>query len=372
MKKLIIILVAVAIVIGFFGWKNFSNNKNKVQYQTAKVERGTLVVSVAASGQVLTTGRLPILSQASGQVKEVLVKNGDQVTAGQKILSITLDPVASQKNTAAWSSLLVAQAKINSLQSALFKANQAFINDKGITNPTDAQKTDPKYVQENADWLQAEADYKNQTAAITAAWQSYQQTSPDLISPVAGTVTDLVYIPGMLVANPTVSIINSSPIAITVNLSEADVNKVNQDNKATVTFDALPGKTFTGKVAGINKTGVVTSGVTNFPATIQLDTAPPEILPNMSASANILVATKNNVLLVPSDAIQNKKIKILNQNKIKLVPVETGLSSDTQTEIISGVNEGEEIITGTAVNTPAATGTSPFSTFRLGGNPTRR
>lgn len=384
-RRIIIILAIVLAVAGFLGWKFFGNKQNKVQYQTAKVQRGTLVVSVAASGQALTTGRLPILSQASGQVKEVFVKNGDQVTAGQKILSIILDPVASQKNTAAWSNYLSAKATFYSLQSTMFTKWKTYL-DLATNSPyqnadqtaNEANRTAAVFHVAQDDWLKAEADYNNQQAVVNAAWQSYQQTSPDLVAPVAGTVTDLTYAPGMLInsavssgiaqSQTIASILTPSTLTITVNLSEADVNKVSQENKATVTFDALPGKTFTGKVAGINKTGVVTSGVTNFPATIQLDTTPPEVLPNMSASANIIVATKNDVLLAPSEAVQNKKVKILNNNQLQSISVETGLSSDTQTEIISGVDEGEEIVTGTTTNASTPTGTSPFSTFRLGGN----
>src|SRR5438270_859843 len=88
---------------------------------------------------------------------------------------------------------------MNSLQSALFKANQTFINDKGVSNPSDAQKQDPVYIEENANWLQAQADYKNQAgvitqaqAALTASSLSYQATQDSVVTaPVAGTVANL-------------------------------------------------------------------------------------------------------------------------------------------------------------------------------------
>lgn len=78
---------------------------------------------------------------------------------------------------------------------------------------------------------------------------------------------------------------NSFPIS-QLNLSETDVLKVEIGQKATMTLDALPDKTFTGKVVGIDKTGSINSGVTNYPVTIQFDTSPNDILPNMSATGS--------------------------------------------------------------------------------------
>ncbi len=379
-KRLVIILLVG--LVGLGGWFFWGRRNNTTpQYQTSAVSRGTVISAISASGQVVTSGRMPILSAASGQVKQVLVKNGDRVTAGQKILEVTLDPTAAQKSAAALSSYLAARDKINSLQSALFKANQAFVNDKGVSNPSDTQKTDPKYVEENADWLQAEADYKNQQVAVAAAWLAYQQLSPDLVAPVSGTVSDLTYIPGMLISGAVSSgiaqsqtiatVVSDSEPIVAVNLSEVDVNKVHESDKVTLTFDALVDKTFTGRVMGINKTGVVSSGVTNYPAIIKLDTKVPEILPNMSVSTNIILASKQDVLLVPSEAVQTQNgqssVRVLKNGQAQTVNVETGLSSDTQIEITSGLNEGDEVITGTAATSATPTGTSPFSTFRVGG-----
>lgn len=375
-KKTLVFLTVVLLVAGFIFRGRFSGS-SETTYQTTKVERGTLVVSVSASGQVVTTGRLPVLSQASGQVREVYVKNGDKVVAGQKILSLTLDPVASQKNASAWSSYLAANAAFYSTQSTMFSKWKTFKDlAESSSYDTAEERTLPQFHIAKNDWLKAEADYKNQQAVVAAAWLTYQQTSPDLTAPASGIISDLTYVPGMLVSSAVSSgITQSQTIAsihtlstptITVNLAEADVNKVAEKNKAVVTFDALPDKTFPGKLVGINKTGVVTSGVTNYPATIQLDTNPPEILPNMSASASIIIASKNDALLVPSAAVQNNSVKVLRRNQLQNVPVQIGLSSDTQTEIVSGLSEGDEVITGTATTTPGATGTSPFNTFRFG------
>jgi len=386
-KKLVVI--GLAVVVGLLGWYFWGQSQiPDVRYQTATVQRGTIVSSISTSGQVVSSGRLPLLSAASGQVKEVFVKNGDAVVVEQKILSITLDPSAAQKNAAAYSSYLAANAAYYSTQSTMFSKWKTYMDtatsdtyQNSDKTPNDPNRSAAQFHVAQDDWLKAQADYQNQRAVVAATWLAYQQTSPDLVAPIAGTIQDLTYVPGMLISSAVssgiaqsqtiASIVTDSLPTITINLSEVDVNRAAERDKVTLIFDALPGKTFTGKVVGINKTGVVTSGVTNYPATIQLDSLVPEILPNMSVSANIIVATKTDVLLVPSEAVQNPNgqatIRVLRKKQVQSVNVGVGLSSDTQTEIISGLSEGDMVITGAVVKTSATpTGQSPFSTFRLG------
>lgn len=397
------IIIFVLLAIGFFGWQRIKSSSQQQQYQTARVELGTIISSITVSGQVLQASRMPVTTSASGIVKTVFVKNGDAILAGDPIAEITLDQQSQQKQAAAWANYLSAQntlkatqAKINSLQSALFKANQSFVNGKGIANPSDEQKADPKYIEENAEWLQAEADYKNQEgvisqaqAAVRSTWLSYIQTSATVVAPIGGKVTDLLLQPGSVITNQSASqngtlSAASQKIAtmqvqgtliVAVSLSEVDAPKVKAGNKTTFTFDALADKTFTGKVASIDTLGVVNSGVTTYPATIALDTGSSDIFPNMSATATIMLDTKSDVLLVPSSAVQtqgsNSFVRVLKNGHLEEVAVELGLSSDTQTEVISGLDEGEEVVTSiTTQNQGQQQSTSPFGgggVFRPGG-----
>ena len=83
---------------------------------------------------------------------------------------------------------------------------------------------------------------------------------------------------------------------MTVNLTEIDVVKVAIGDKATVTLDAFPDKTFTGKILSVDTVGSITSGVTNYPTVIALDVQNKEMLSNMSASSSIITDVKNDVL----------------------------------------------------------------------------
>src|SRR3989344_5913226 len=168
---------------------------------------------------------------------------------------------------------------------------------------------------------------------------------------------------------------NDGTPAISINLSEVDVTKVKIGDKATVTVDAIAEKTFTGKVVSVDAIGSVSSVVTSYPVIIQLDTQTENILPNMAASANIIVETKDNVLLVPTTAVQSQNgqstVSVMRNGQIQQVAVETGSSSDTQIEIVSGLSQGDTVVTGTQTPTTGqqqgSQGQSPFSPFGGGG-----
>lgn len=370
------------------------------EYQTATVEKGTLITSVTATGVVSAGSSASITTDATGIVKEVYVANGDTVTSGEKIAEITLDKDSQQKQAAAWASYLsaknavtTAKAKMNALQAALFTANQEFVNGAGSDNPiTD----DPNYVIQNAQWQQAEADYKNQQDVITQAEAaaassllSYQQISSTVTAPIAGTVSGLTLTPGLSIAGSTTSSSDTSDTATSqslgsitleeglpqasVNLSEIDVTQVSIGQKVTMTLDAFPDKTFTGKVSAINTNGTTSSGVTTYPVTLTFDTKVENMYPNMAVNATVITNVKNDVLLIPSVAVQTSDgvstVRVLKNGKVAQTSVEIGKANDTETEITSGLEEGQTVVTGEAMTTTSTgqTTASPFGGTGFGG-----
>lgn len=380
-KKLAVLTLILA--VGWFGWSKFlAGTANKPQYQTTRAGKGTLTVRVAASGSILGGNSINITTQATGVVDKVYVKDGDIVSQGDKIADLKLDSNSQAKQASAWSSYLsaknsldVASAKINSLQAAEFKANQTFINDavaRGL------KTDDPTYIQENALWLQAEADYKNQASALVAtqaalgsSWLNYIQLSPTITAPTDGVVSGLTLVPGLPTGNATGS---SSTVGIitlkqpslqaSVNLTEIDVTKVKIGQKVTLTLDAFPDETFTAAVSAINTSGVVSSGVTTYPATVTFDTPVSGIYPNMALNAKIITSVKDNVILVPSAAVQTtgggSLARVMKAGKVVAVRVQVGETDDSRTEITSGINEGDEVVTGEV--SPSGRSGSPFNT----------
>lgn len=400
-KKRTIITAVVAVFIVILFWQVFGEQKPQSQYQTAQASRGTLVVSLTESGQVAVSNKVSIVTQASGIVSNVYIKNGEKVNAGDKIADVTLDTAGQQRQAQTYSSLLSAQNTLNSvnaqlytLQNTLFVANQKFVNDKGISNPTDQQKSDPVYIEEQASWLAAEAAYKNQAGVISQAQANlnnasltYQLTSGTITVPTSGIIGDLVITKGMQIgssnttaglstntSNQTIgSIQTGNSTTVSVSVSEVDAPQIKVGQQATITFDALQNKTFTGKVLGINTTGVISSGVVTYPAVIVLNESEKDILPNMSATANIITKVDDNVLLIPSSAVQtvgvNSTVRVLKNGKVSTVNVGIGDSSNSQTVITSGLQDGDAVVTSViSTTTSQSGGSSPFSGgLRFGG-----
>lgn len=397
-SKIRIALVIILVVVAGFVIRQKLTSNPKPTYLTAQVEKGTLVTTVTASGQVTNAGNVQITIQSSGVVKEVLVKNGDSVTQGQTIATLTLDQASQQKATAAYASYLSAKnaldnvnAKYNSLQNTLFVANQKLINDavaRGL------KTDDPTYIEENATWLQAEADYKNQATSISAAQNSLvaaflnlSQLSSNITAPASGVIKGLTITPGAIVTVTSSSSSSTStsqvlgsvyqqgPVQAQVSISEIDSVSVAPDQKVTMTLDAFPDSTFTGKVVSVNTNGVTFSGVTTYPAVISFDSGNDHIYPNMGISAKIITNIKNDVLLVPSNAVQTSNgeltAKVLKNGQVTSVFVEIGDSNDTQTEITSGLSEADQVVTATVSTSQTSSGqrSSVFGggEFRMGG-----
>jgi len=355
------------------------------QYQTTIAEKGTITASISASGQVLTSHFQTVNTSTDGIVKTVFVKDGDQVTTGQKLLEVDQSSDSRQKSASAYSSYLTAknnldsaQTNLYSLDSAMWAANQKFINDAVAR---DLETYDPTYIQQHDDWMAAEGKYKNaqsalaqSRAALSSSWLSYQATSSIVTAPSTGTITNITITPGMSIdgsSTPKRLAIITSPgnPLVSLDLTEIDINKLKIGQKATITIDSLSDKSFTGKVVAIDKIGSSTSGVTVYPVVISLDTTGDDILPNMSATANIILETKNNVVSVPSSAIRQTNgqptVQLLVDGKPQAIAVETGISSDAYTEITSGISAGDAVII-SASTTTNGTAKSAFSNTGFG------
>ncbi|MDO8551713.1 MAG: biotin/lipoyl-binding protein [bacterium] len=95
-RKILTLIVLILLASGIFYWRNSSSGSQKTTYQTSKVEKGTIISTVSASGQITNSGKLDIATQVSGVVKSVNVKIGDKVRAGQTIAQITPDQSSAQ------------------------------------------------------------------------------------------------------------------------------------------------------------------------------------------------------------------------------------------------------------------------------------
>lgn len=365
-KKYWKISIIILLILSGGAWYLISKNTTeKTVYQTATIEKGTLVSSISASGNVLTTNILSISTESSGVVKKVYVKDGDKVYAGQKLAEITLDSAGTLASTKAWASLTSAQNSYRSSQASL--AN--------VYDQIKGHDSDETFTQKETR-TRAEVANDNAWANLVTANLTYKQTSPTITAPFSGVIGSVNLVEGMVLtsANSTTSI-NSQRVAVikgdslpvvSVSLSEVDVPKVKVGQKVIVTLDSVSGKTFTGQVATVDRVGGVSNNVTSYLANIKLDSSSDAILPNMAATANIVLVTLTDVLIAPTASIETQNgidyIKVLKNGKQELVEVTLGLSTDDRVEIKSGVLEGETVIIGTSTSSSKST-TSTKSVF---------
>jgi multidrug efflux pump subunit AcrA (membrane-fusion protein) len=410
------ITLIVIVGIGFLARYLINKSKEgKVSYETSVAEKGTLITSISGSGSITSGNYTNVTTKASGTVSKVYVTNGDAVTKGQKIADVTLDDYAGERQTAAWVSYL--DAKENYLEAintkaesdiAMWKARQDVLDaqdavddmNENDTNPathetyTDGERmiitktldqTRKAFSVAEAKYLNSDADISNTSAKVTAALRDYQENSTTIIAPAGGTLTDLALAEGLFVSvSSTTSstsgatIVNAQTVGkvsnpngqlvATVNLTEVDITKVKANQKVTLTLDAYEDKSFTGKVLAVNTSGNTSSGVTNYPVTILLDPVSVDIYPNMAVGVEIITDIIPDVILVPSSAVQSNNgtstVQIMKDGIPTTVEVEVGSSNDSQTEIVSGVNEGDEIVTSVIAASGTSTSnstTSPFS-----------
>jgi RND family efflux transporter MFP subunit len=175
-----------------------------------------------------------------------------------------------------------------------------------------------------------------------------------------------------------------------VSLNEVDVAQIKVGQKATLTFDAIPDLTISGQVAEVDAVGTVSQGVVTYNIKIGFDTQDERVKTSMSASAAIVTEAKPDVLLVPNSAVKSqggvsyvevpdefdRSVATANvsgavfQNPTRQQQIEIGTANDEFTEIISGLNEGDLVVTRTIQPTAAqTTQTQSSGGFRLPGAP---
>lgn len=239
----------------------------------------------------------------------------------------------------------------------------------------------------------AEQSYDATKAGLTASRLSYQSLTNQLLTaPVGGTIMNLSLVEGSTVSSSSASstasssgsngsetsgssstslfsIVDLTSLRAQVAVNEVDITSVKIDQPATLTFDALSGKTLTGSVISIDRLGTTTSGVTTYNVEITFDITNETIRPGMSVNANIITAQKNDVLLVPNAAVKpqgdQNVVDVIRDGVTTTIPVTIGSSNDLQTEIAEGLQAGDQVITGDS----ATSGTSAFSggSFQFGG-----
>lgn len=363
-KKLIATIGIIIIAGGSYYWYNSSKKiDSAVQYKTATAEKGTLSVSVSGSGNVIVDDSANIDPTITGTVANLSVAVGDKVEKGQFLFSIENEDL-SVNMTKAYSSYLQSLA---SLETA--KANKSEAKD----NLEDADSDEESIYKRKLE--AAEISISVAEENIKSAWENYQNeknnfAKRNVLASISGTVNainikngdDLSRLSSNSNSQAPIVLGDLSTLKAQIEVSEVDISNVKIGQNAVLTFNAISDFETSGKVEKIDSLGTSTSGVVTYNVTVGFDSLDPKIKPGMSVSASIITEVKSDAIIVPNNAVklenENYYVEILKNGRPSKKNVEIGLENTTQTEIKSGLDEGENVITQTIKATSGATSTS--------------
>ncbi len=361
-KYILFVIVALIIAGGYYWYSKSQSGGMQIRYITATVEKGNLMSSISASGNVTVDNQATVDPTITGTVADLVVQVGDSVKKGQFLFNIINDDlsVSVTKASASYES-----AK-NSLQSAeIDKDNAKATYDKA----KDADdEDDDAYTKKELSVLKdkidlAEAKIVQTQKSLDASLADYRNSQSDaakrkVTAPIAGTINEINIKNGDDLSRTSSNSTTNAPIIIgdletlkaLVEVNEVDISKISIGQKVTLKFDALDSLTVSGKVEKIDALGTVTQGVVTYNVTIGFDTLDERIKPQMSVTASIISNSKEDVLIIPTSSITtedgNHYIEVLNNGMApKKIQVQIGLSNDTQTEITSGLNVGDKVVT---------------------------
>jgi macrolide-specific efflux system membrane fusion protein len=320
----------------------------------------------------------------SGTVAGLAVNVGDSVKKGQLLFTIINNDlsVSSAKSVAS-----LQQSK-NSLDSAELQVLQAKADYRAAKKSSTSTSDQRKILKEKIDIAEAGVIAAQKSYAATQADYSNQQSvagERKVVAPIDGTVSAINVKNGDDLGkkstassggyNAPIIIGDLATLKAEVQVNEVDIPNVAIGHKVMMTYGAIDGLTVSGKVEKMDALGTITQGVVNYNVTVGFDTLDSRIKPGMSVSAKIITGIKQNVIAVPNSALKTQGnttyVEVLNngaQTPEKRT-IEIGVANNTETEIVSGINVGDNVVIQTI--DPNAKATTPAGGLFGGGGGNR-
>ena len=367
MRRIIIpVIILILIAVPFV----FAKKSNKISYITDTVQERTITQIVEATGTIQPINTVSIGSQVSGRIEEIYVDFNSQVEKGQILAQIDTSLFQAQ--------LQQSLANINNAKATLAK-NKALLEYDTKTYHRYKNLYDRNLVSKN-DLDSAESAYKSDLAQVAAAHASIMQAQANyatasanmgytkIVSPVNGTVISKEVEVGQTVAasfqTPTLFTVaeDLTKMQIETSVSEADIGKVKEGQDVEYTLDGYQDSIFKGKVTQVRLSPTTESNVVTYTVIIDVENEEGKLLPGMTANVSIITDKRENILTVPNSALKftaaqnNKKyeekgIWLQKKGKPYRVNIETGLSNDFYTQIISDeVKSGDTVYIGKSRN----------------------
>jgi HlyD family secretion protein len=394
MRK-VLIGVVLAAVVAFAGYMYFKKDSGVSAYRTAKVEKGEIVDAIAATGTINAVTTVSVGSQVSGTLQQIFVDFNSRVSKGQVIALI--DPRLLE------AAVEQARANVNNAKASIEKA-QVGVIDADRTNRRNQELVKPGFVaQSDVDssqtaWEQAVAMKRSADAALQQSLAALRVAQTNLEyatirSPVNGTVISRNVDVGQTVAasfqTPTLFSIaeDLTKMQVDTNVDESDIGRAALGQTVTFTVDAWPEKTFTGEVAQVRNSPIVTQNVVTYNVVVRVDNRELFLKPGMTANVSIQVKKFSDVLKIPNAALRyrptakgteaesagkrpgsgkgkeagGQRVYLLGKDG-KPVPVQikSGISNGTFTVLEEGtLKEGDLLVTGESQGKKAGGSATP-------------
>jgi HlyD family secretion protein len=310
-----ILLLALGILATVGGKLRPDGNSTLPRFKTAPVERGNLVVTVTATGTLQPVKQVTVGTEVSGTVNRVAVDYNDPVKAGQVLASLDTTKLEDQ---AAQSRALLHQA-----QASLMEAQATVVeSSNNLDRLKEIQKLSGGKLPSRQELDTAEAAFKRARAGEATAQAKIDEAQAKLKldetnlakatirSPIDGIVLTRGVEPGQTVAASL-----QAPVLFTlaedlrqmilyVNVDEADVGQVEVKQPATFTISAYPDRQFQARITQVRYAARLDNNVVTYEALLAVDNADLSLRPGMTATADIIVRTIANALLVPNVALR--------------------------------------------------------------------
>jgi HlyD family secretion protein len=377
----VVLLIIFAVIGKKAGW---FGKAATVKVAVENAEKRTIVETITANGKIQPETEVKITPDVSGEIVELTVKEGDLVEKGQLLLRIKPDVYISQKDRSL-AAISSARARLAQAEAQFIQAELSFNRTKQLYNEQTISKSE--YEQAEASYSVAKSEVDAAKFSIVSAEASVKEANENLVktsiyAPMNGTVSMLlvelgerVAGTGMMAGTEMLRVADLSRMEAQVEVNENDIPRVNLGDTAKIEVDAYVGYKFKGIVTEIansaKTTGVSADQVTNFDVKIlvlpesykDLETkeSGQPLRPGMSASVDIQTETRSGIMAVPiqsvttrtdttkmvqkvSDAEIRTLVFITDGERALAKDVKTGIQDNSYIEILSGVSEGDRVI----------------------------
>lgn len=320
--------------------------------EVGKVGRGEITASISVVGNLIGEATVDVAPKTGGRLQSIAVKLGDRVRRGQVIAKIEDREIVEQVRQAE-ASHRVAEATIRQREADLTLAETNVERSRNLY----ARQLLPKQTLDDS-----EARYTAALAQLDLARAQLAQSAARLeelrinlantviVSPVDGFIAQRHVDPGAWVSQnaPVVSVVDISNLRLVANIIEKDLRMVNTGDPAIVEVDAFPGEKFSGRIARVSP--ILDPATRTARMEIEIPNADFRLKPGMYAKVSLQVERRDNALVVPKVALVTSEgtrgvFQATPDNRAEFRPVTVGLEDQEKAEILSGLSEGELIVT---------------------------